>query len=49
MSYDRIEAWENEKPWRSAEKVTMFLPWLFGLIWIAFGIAIVAKYVISID
>ena len=42
-SYYRIEKWDKERPLRSAERVTMYLPWLFGIIWIVFAIAILVS------
>lgn len=43
-SYDRIEAWADEHPMQSAERITMYLPWLFGIIWCVFGIAVLVKW-----
>ncbi len=48
-SYYRIEAWDEEHPLWSAERVTMYLPWLFGIIWFVFGIAILVNYLVSAD
>ncbi len=43
-SYYRIEAWEDkEHPLWRAERVTMYLPWPFGIIWFVFGIAILVS------
>ncbi len=42
-SYDRVEALGDGHPLQSAERITMYLPWLFGIIWSVFGIAVLAK------
>ena len=42
-SYDKIEALADEHPLQSAETITMYLPWLFCIIWSVFGIAVLAK------
>ena len=46
-SYDRIEALGDEQPLQSAEKITMYLPWLFAIIWCVFGIAVLVRYAAS--
>ncbi len=48
-SYDRIEALADEHPLQSAESITMYLPWLFGIIWCVFGIAALARYAASTE
>lgn len=47
QSYYRIEDWDKVYPLRSAERITMCLPWLFCIIWYLFGIAVLVKYVVS--
>lgn len=44
QSYDRIEAWADEHPLWSAERITMYLPLLFGIIWFVFGVAVLVRY-----
>ncbi len=46
-SYDRIEALVDEHPLQSAERITMYLPWLFSTIWCVFGIAVLVRYAAS--
>ncbi len=43
-SHYRIEALAVKHPWQSAERITMYLPWLFGIIWCVFGIAVLIRY-----
>ena len=46
-SYDRIEEWADEHRRQSPERITMYLPWLFGAIWCVFGIAVLVRYAAS--
>ena len=43
-SYEEIEAGAIEHPYRSPERVTMYLPWLFGLIWFIFLVATLVNW-----
>ena len=47
QSYHKVEAWAEAHPRYSAEQITMYLPWLFGIIWYVFGIAVLVRYAAS--
>lgn len=39
-SYHKIEEEANRRPYRSPEELTKFLPWFFGIVWLALPIAL---------
>ncbi len=39
-SYDNIEVYASRLWWKSPEEITKFLPWFFGIIWVALAIAL---------
>lgn len=39
-SYDKVEDDWKTHPYRSPEEITKFLPWFFGIVWVALAVAL---------